>query len=336
MLSLVSCSKKEVNSEKIQQIVERYTTNELLNGSIIIANKDSIIYKRSGGFANIDTKAQITSSTHFPVASLTKQFTATAILLLQEKGKLSIDDKISNYVDVPSFAQPVTIKNLLNHTSGIPDYWQNNIKNNKDSIHEFLFNADSLLFSPNTDYSYSNTGYFLLGQIIESVSNETYGEFLKENIFIPLGMDNTFVYDEKEYDGATGYDENWDVNEYFATTADGGIISAIDDLLLWDIALSQNKLLPCDIKNKMFQPAVLENGAITKYGFGWEIGLNSISLFDHLTGKYDGIVTHSGGLTSFAAYNQFDTRNDTYIILLSNQLRPELMDLIGEINGELY
>ena len=328
--------KKQVETKKIQQIVERYTTNELLNGSIIIATKDSIIYKGSGGFANIETKTSITSSTYFPVASLTKQFTATAILLLHEKGKLSINDKISNYVDVPSFAQPVTIKNLLNHTSGIADYWQNKIENNNDSIHKFLFNTDSLLFSPNTDYSYSNTGYFLLGQIIESVSNETYGEFLKENIFNPLGMGNTFVYNEKEYDGATGYNENWDVNEYFATTADGGIISTIDDLLLWDIALSHNKLLPGDIKNKMFEPTILENGTTTKYGFGWEIGLNSISLFDHLTGKYEGIVTHSGGLTSFAAYNQFDTKNDTYIILLSNQLRPELMNLIGEINRELY
>ncbi len=335
-LNLVSCSQKQPNYANIQETVESFAANKLLNGSIIVANKDSIIYKGSFGYSNFKTKIEINSSSNFPIASLTKQFTATAIMMLHEREQLSIDDEISAYIDVPPIMQGLRIKNLLNHTSGLPDYWSNSIENNNDSIWKYIFQVDSLLFAPNTDFSYSNSGYFLLGQIIEVVSKVAYGEYLQENIFKPLGMNSTYLYDGNNYSGAIGYKTDWKIDEYFATTADGGIISTIDDLLIWDTSLSLNKLISVENRNIMFKPTELENGENSKYGFGWEVGLSEMSLFDHLSGKYKNIVSHTGGLSSFGAYNQFDTKNDVYVILLSNQLRLELMDLINEINSDLY
>lgn len=307
-LMLSSCSQELAKSEQIKTVVDSYTGNNLFNGSILIAHQDSLIYSASYGYANKETQTTISSSTLFPIASLTKQFTAAAILLLQEEGKLSIEDKIGKYVNVPSFMHEASIKNLLNHTAGIPDYWKNNIPNKEDSIYAYLFRCDSLRFSPNTNQEYSNSGYFLLGEIIEATSELSYQRYIKENIFIPLQMNNSFAYTGDSCARAIGYNLKGEIKESLATTADGSIISSVDDLLLWDRALSQNKLFPKAIKEKMFQAAVLENGTVTKNGFGWQCGLNNVSVFALLTGKYEGIVSHSGGLTSFAAYNQYDTQ----------------------------
>lgn len=336
VLNIVACTKENDQSDGIKKIVEQFASEKLINGSIIVANSDSILFKGSFGYANIETKDSICSSTPFPIASLTKQFTATAILILQENDKLSIDDKINNYIEIPDYMQFVTIKNLMNHTSGIPDYWQNNIENNYDSINKFLVNQDSLSFQPNTGYSYSNSGYFLLGKIIEAISDTTYSGFLQERIFKPIGMKNTFVYNGKDCNRAIGYNLKWGKNEYLATTADGGIISNIDDLQLWDKSLSTDNIIKSETRNLMFQQTELEDGTIISKGLGWEIGLSKVSLFDHLSGKYKGIISHTGGLSSFGAYNQYDTKNGLYIILLSNQLRPELMDLINKINKQIY
>jgi CubicO group peptidase (beta-lactamase class C family) len=322
---LTASSIGQTLNKNITEIIKKYGTDTLLNGSIIVAQKNNVIFKGSFGYANIKTKSKNTSTTLFPIASLTKQFTSTAIMILQENGKLSISDNISNYLEVPKSMQDVTIKNLMNHSSGIPDYWTNGIENNKDSILNFHFKHDTLLFSPNTNHRYCNSGYFLLGQIIKNVSGKTYGNFLKENIFDPIGMNNTFVYDGNEYKRAIGYDEKWNINDYLIKTGDGGIISTVDDMLLWDISLTENKILSKESKNSMFGPLKLENGKIINYGFGWDIDENNKD-----------IVSHTGWLASFGAYNQYDIENEYVIILLSNRILPELMDLIIEVNIELY
>lgn len=312
-------------SENLKSIVHQYSSDSLLNASVIIAQKDKILFQGSFGYKNFETREINSSSTRFPIASLTKQFTSTAILLLQENNKLSINDIIGDYIKLPELMKNIPIKNLMNHSSGIHDYWQNNIENNKDSIYKFLTNIDSLLFPLNTAYSYCNTAYFLLGQIIEKVSGKSYGDFLRENIFIPLGMKNTKVYDGKEIDRAIGYDEEWNKNDFLMTTGDGGIISTVEDLYLWDKALFENKILSSAIRDEMFSPLKLNNEKIINYGYGWDINENNSN-----------IVSHTGWLASFGAYNQFDKERAYYIILLSNQIRPELMDLINKVNGELY
>ena len=311
--------------ENIESIVEKYSLDSLLNGSILIAKGDKIIFQGSFGFKNFEKKEKNTLSTLFPIASLTKQFTSTAILLLQEKGKLSIEDKIGDYIQVPESMKDISIKNLMNHTSGIPDYWQNDIYNQKDSIYNFLNQKDTLQFTPNTKHRYCNSGYFLLGEIIESVSGKSYGDFLSEKIFKPLGMKNTFVNNGTAIDRAIGYDENWNRNDYLMTTADGGLMSTVEDIYFWDKALFENKLLRVGSKELMFKPSTLNNGNKVNYGFGWDINENN-----------NKIVSHTGWLASFGAYNQIDSETGYFLILLSNQIRPELMNLINDINKELY
>ncbi len=311
--------------ENLEAISEKYSSDSLLNGSILIAKGDELLFQGSFGFKNFKKKETNTVSTLFPIASITKQFTATAILKLQENEKLSIDDKISDHIMVPELMKNISIKNLMNHTSGIPDYWQNDIYNQIDSIYKYLNQTDTLQFAPNSKYRYSNSGYFLLGEIIESVSGKSYGEFLNEIIFKPLGMKNSFANCGTNIDRAIGYDEKWNRNDNLLTTADGGLISTIEDLYLWDIALFENDLLSIESKSFMFKPTILDNNKKINYGFGWDINENN-----------NNITSHTGWLASFGAYNQIDSETGFFLILLSNQIRPELMDLIDDLNEELY
>jgi len=315
----------QTQKENLELIVEKYTSDSLLNGSILIAKGDEILFQGSFGTKNLDKKENNSISTLFPIASLTKQFTSTAILKLQEDKKLTIDDKIGDYLDIPESMKKISIKNLMNHTSGIPDYWQNDVYNQKDSIFNFLAQKDSLEFILNSEHRYCNSGYFLLGELIEKVTVKSYAKFLSENIFTPLGMKSTFLNNGKQINRAIGYDENWNRNDYLMTTADGGLISTVEDLYLWDKALFENDLLNIESKELMFKPTILDNGKKVYYGFGWDI--NEIN---------NNIVSHTGWLASFGAYNQIDLKTGYFLILLSNQIRPELMNLINDINKELY
>lgn len=338
-ITILGCSDGPVTNESIQEIVEEYAANKNFNGSIIIADKDHIIYKGSFGYANTETKDEINSSTIFPIASLTKQFTATAIMILQERGMLNINDRIGNYIEVPSVMQGIPIKNLMNHTSGIFNYSENGVESNKDSILKFHNNCDTLYFKTNSQFHYCNSNYFFLGLLIEQVSGMNYNSFLSENIFKPSEMNNTFVYNGNEHKRAIGYDENGNKNDYLITTADGGILSTADDLLKWDIALTDNKIITNESKNKMIEPLALNNGEVNHYGFGWDLNSNSsTSVFNLLFGnnKNDKIVSHTGALAGFAAYNQYDTDKDIYFIILSNQKRPELFNLKDDVNKALY
>lgn len=323
-LSIINVAGQTLN-RNLESIVGKSSSDSLLNGSILIAKGNEILFQGSFGFKNLEKKEMNTLSTLFPIASLTKQFTSAAILKLQEDEKLTIDDKIGDYIDVPESMKGISIKNLMNHTSGIPDYWQNDIYNQEDSIYKFLNKHDKSQFAPNTEHRYCNTGYFLLGEIIESVTGKSYGEFLNESLFKPLGMKNTFVNKGTKIDRSIGYDESWNPNDYLMTTADGGIISTVEDLYLWDKALFENILLNINSKEQMFKPSILNNGNRVNYGFGWDINENN-----------DKITSHTGWLASFGAYNQIDSETGYFLILLSNQIRPELMDLINEINKELY
>jgi len=312
-------------TDSLRTIIEKYASDSLFDGSIIISQKEKVLYQGSFGYSNIETKDTITELTLFPIGSITKQFTATAIMILQEKGLLSINDKISNYMKVPSCMKEIQIKNFMNHTSGIYDYMENGIESNIDSILNFHYKNDTLFFSPNSKFFYCNSGYIFLGLLIESVSGESYSNFLNENIFEPLGMKNTFVFNGNRKSIASAYDENWNLKEKFISTADGGIISNIHDLLIWDRALSNNEILSDKSKKVMFEQSTLENGEKVNYGLGW-----------HINGENKNILFHAGKIATFGAYNQYDKGNDYYVILLTNRILPNLMKMLGDINKELY
>lgn len=323
--------------QKIDSLLNSLYSKEKINGNFLIAEKGKVIYSHSFGLANETTKDKLNENSIFELASCSKQFTAMAIMILKEKGKLSLDDKIIKYIPELSNYNGVTVRNLLNHTSGLPDYMElmdslfdkSNIATNKDIIQIFHKYQPTILFEPNTKYEYSNTGYALLASIIEKVSGLTYADYLSKTIFKPLKMKNTFVYSRrlspKKIDNyALGYVYSDSLKKYFlpdelketnmviwldGIVGDGTVNSTINDLLKWDRALYTNKLLTQEAMKEVFEVATLNDASKTKYGFGWVIDDNA---------DFGKISSHSGGWPGYVTYIERHITQDKTIIILQN------------------
>jgi CubicO group peptidase (beta-lactamase class C family) len=267
-------------------------------------------YTRTEGVTDLRTKARIDERTNFRLASFTKQFTAMAIMVLVHDGKLRYDETLAElFPDFPTYGKTITVRNLLNHTSGLPDYedlmeaaekakgpvWTPEKQIQDEEVLELLKKQESGKFAPGTSWSYSNSGYVVLGVIVAKVSRKPYGEFLNERIFAPLRMDHTIVYQKGKNEvvnRAFGHSKEGstlketDQSSTSATLGDGGIYSNLEDLAKWDGALRNHTLL----SEKEFQPALtsvklndgsephwpleanddnLHPGKPVSYGFGW-------------------------------------------------------------------
>lgn len=307
------------------------------NGNVLIAEHGKIVYKKSFGYSNFETKKLLNDKSMFEIASLSKQFTAIGILMLMEQGRLDLSDKLQKYF--PSLPyENVTIKNLLTHTSGLPDFmslfdkhWdKSRIASNADVITLLSEYKPPKLFNAGEQYEYSNTGYVLLGSIIEKVSGEAFGSFMKKNIFAPLKMKRTAVYhrrmstDKIRSNYAIGYAFNktlsqpalpdslneWRFVFYLdGVFGDGSISSSTADLLKWDRALYDNKLIKQVTLEEAYTPYKLVDGSLSNYGYGWELGFNST------TGKY---VYHAGHWPGYGAYSSRFIDKDKTIIVLRN------------------
>ncbi|HPH22627.1 MAG TPA: serine hydrolase domain-containing protein, partial [Chitinophagaceae bacterium] len=248
----------------IDSVVNNLFKSERFNGNILVAEKGNVLYNKSFGIANESTKELLNESSIFELASVSKQFTAMAIVILKEKGKLSYEDKISTFLPQLSNYKNVTIKHLLNHTGGLPDYMdlmdslfdKRKIATNKDIVDLFAKHNPKILFEPNTKWEYSNTGYAFLASIIEKVSGLSYGDYLQKAIFKPLEMNNTFVYTrrfapKKISNYAFGYIYSDSLKKYIlpdeleetkmviwldGIVGDGTVNSTVNDLLKWDRA----------------------------------------------------------------------------------------------------
>lgn len=323
--------------QKIDSLLNSLYSKEKINGNFLIAEKGKVIYSNSFGLANETTKEKLNANSIFELASCSKQFTAMAIMILKENGKLSLDDKIIKYIPELSDYNGVTIRNLLNHTSGLPDYMElmdtlfdkSKIANNKDIIQIFSKYQPKVLFEPNTKYEYSNTGYALLASIIEKASGLTYADYLSKTIFKPLKMENTFVYTRrlspKKIDNyALGYVYSDSLKKYClpddlketnmviwldGVVGDGTVNSTISDLLKWDRALYTNKLLTQKAMKEVFEVATLKDESKTKYGFGWGIDENA---------DFGKITSHSGGWPGYVTFIERHITNDKTIIILQN------------------
>lgn len=323
--------------QKIDSLLNSLYSKEKINGNFLIAEKGKVIYSHSFGLANETTKDKLNENSIFELASCSKQFTAMAIMILKENGKLSLDDKIIKYIPELSNYNGVTVRNLLNHTGGLPDYMElmdslfdkSNIATNRDIIQIFHKYQPTILFEPNTKYEYSNTGYALLASIIEKVSGLTYADYLSKTIFKPLKMKNTFVYSRrltpKKIDNyALGYVYSDSLKKYFlpdelketnmviwldGIVGDGTVNSTINDLLKWDRALYTNKLLTQEAMKEVFEVATLNDASKTKYGFGWVIDDNA---------DFGKISSHSGGWPGYVTYIERHITQDKTIIILQN------------------
>ena len=350
------------NDKKLDSLFSKLYSEKKFNGNILVAEKGKVVYEKALGIANEETKQKLTLNSIFELASVSKQFTAMGIVILKEKGKLNYADPIGKYIPELSFYKNVTIKNLLQHTSGLPDYmelldslliddsWDNKTKiaTNKDIISVYAKHKPKLLFQPNTKWEYSNTGYALLATIIEKVTGKTYGDFLKESIFLPLNMTNTFVYCRRlspkrieNYAFGYVYSDSLKKNilpDSFprldlmvycldGIVGDGTVNSNLEDLLKWDRALNTEKLVSRNSLTQIFSSGILNNKKQTDYGFGWSLE-NSKGF-----GK---IVKHSGGWPGYKTYIERHIDNYKTIIFLENNDNPRISNPINEIRNIIY
>jgi CubicO group peptidase (beta-lactamase class C family) len=317
-------------AEKIDAFLKKQTEANRFIGAALVARGDEIILSEGYGLADREEEIPNTSITRFRIGSLTKAFTALAIMQLQEQDKLNVDDPICGYIDdCPTAWDPVTIHHLLTHTSGIfnhtdlPDFRATDATPLAPSDAVQLVADQPLEFEPGSAWSYSNTGYLLLGLIIERVSGKTYETFLQENIFDPLGMADT-GYDHNRDDLATGYTNQFREADYLdmsAPFAAGGLYSTVEDLFRWVRAVQSDELVSTDTRKLIFtQHMPVEPGADLGYGYGWFYS----PLHDRLSWGHDGAIN------GFVSLIFFFPEEGVTSILLSNQedITP---GLIGEI-----
>jgi D-alanyl-D-alanine carboxypeptidase len=306
--------------------------------AVAVIRNHKVILQQGFGMANIEQNIPVTATTAYQLASTTKPFTAMAIMMLVEGGKVSLDEKAATYLSwLPQIYREVTVKQLLTHTSGVNrDLRRDNLDNfTEDEFRKRLAVAPPS-FTPGEKWEYSNTGYIILGMIIEIVSNKPYGEFLTARIFTPIGMNDTRYYEPpgKTKNRAIGYE--WQVDAYRATPyfpggfAAGGLISTVSDMVKWEIALDEQKLLKRSSIEQMRTPAKLKSGEVVSfrsggeqasYGFGW-----------FLT-SYRGhkVINHGGAISGFSSIiNHFVDDKMTVIVLCNSKLGE---DRIGQADA---
>ncbi len=323
--------------QRIDSLMKALYATHDFNGNVLVAEKGKILYNASFGVANETTKEQLTTHSIFETGSVSKQFTAMAIMILTEKGQLKLEDEIKVYLPELSNYKGITIRNLLHHTGGLLDYMEildslfdkSKIATNQDLIKIYSTAQPKVLFAPNSKFEYSNTGYALLGAIIEKVSGVSYGEYLNKSIFKPLKMSNTFVYNRrlhpkkiKNYalgyispDSLTGYilPDDFEETKFVVwldgIVGDGTVNTTVKDLLKWDRALYTNKLLSPAGMQELFEVGILNNKTKTAYAMGWEIEKFDI---------YSKLTRHGGSWPGYVAYIERHIENDKTIILLEN------------------
>lgn len=303
--------------------------------SVAITKHGKVVFEQGFGVKNLDSQTPVGPHTRFEIGSITKQFTAAAILQLKEQGKLSLSDPLGKYVPQYAAAKNVTIEQLLWQVSGIPDYVGVN-----DFVHIATTRRGSLAavlalvagkplqFAPGTKWAYSNTNYYLLGHVVEVASGMPWDTYVRTHIFAPANMtDSTFMKDERGIaDMATGYAQEkggFSPAPPFTgwTGAAGAIVSTAVDLAKWDHALLAGKLISAADLQLMTHPGHLRDGKSTGYGFGWEIGARDATAR----------IAHSGGTFGFAAQNDVYPKLGEAIVVLQNSSDASPNVISGEV-----
>ena len=338
--------------EKIDSVVSSWYTNNEFNGNILIAEKGNIIFNKSYGKANEETGEMLNENSQFELASMSKQFTATAIMILKERNQLSLDDPITIYFPELVNYNKVTIKNLLNHTGGLQHFEEKyyeikdkNLTINNEDVINFL-KVTYPLFETNSQFEYCNTGYLLLGQIIEKVSGKKLNEFLSENIFEKLGMSRTkivngnidfkminnyafgYVYDYKN-DKWIQSDIHPDTEKYVRVYKIlQRVNSTVIDLLKWRNSIDNYQILTKNSIEEMQTPNLLNNNMTTNYGYGLQI------IVHEPTQKK--IIQHGGDVPGYKLNLIKIPEDDITIIILTNRTYYEILFPYNTILNTLY
>lgn len=305
---------------------EYYPKADGPGAAVLIAKKGKVIYQKAIGMADMELNVPLRPDHVFRIGSVTKQFTAAAILRLAEEGKLALEDDLTKFIpDYPTQGKRITVEQLLNHTSGIKSYtnmeeWDAQTRRKDFTPAELVdyFKNQPMEFEPGEDWNYNNSGYILLGVIIEKVTGKTYAGYIEEQFFKPLGMKNSYYGDVQPLikNRADGYSQDGPNGgyvhaEYLSMTqpyAAGSLLSTVEDLYLWTKAVHSGKVLKPESMKRAFTPHVLPNGYDTRYGYGWQIG--------NLLGTTT--VEHGGGINGFLSTLLYVPGEDVCVAMLSN------------------
>ncbi|HUR67125.1 MAG TPA: serine hydrolase [Chitinophagaceae bacterium] len=346
-------AQKDIRSAQLDSLFTSLYKQQKFFGNVLIAEKGKVLYQGSFGKANEETGADLNAESIFELASVSKQFTAMGIMLLKKEGKLSYDDSLRHFF--PELPYPnITVRQLLHHTSGLPDYM--NLMMGNCQPGKYATNADMIAmlakyklradFNPGERWAYSNTGYAILASIIEKVSGKTYPEFLEKNIFKPLDMKRTLVYrrrfEKRKLDNyAYGYGPLSSTKKYLlpdddsavsklvtcldGIMGDGTVNSTTNDLLKWDRALYTEKLVSKEMRDEAFEPGVLKSGVRTTYGFGW--GTTTLETIGR-------VLNHTGGWPGYNTIIERHLDSEKVIIILRNHETE--VQMLQKIRNILY
>ena len=322
ILLLAGCNMN--NEKEIDKIFADYNRNDLPGAAVMVAQDGDIIFEKGYGLANVEKKIPVTVETNFRLASVTKQFTAMSILMLIERGQLKFETTLTDlFPEFPSFGKKITIKNLLQHTSGLIDYEDlipdsTTVQVKDKDVLAMTMKTDSTYFRPGSKHQYSNTGYAILAIIIEKISGKPYRDFVKENIFDPLGMNNTLAFEKNinevknrayGYKITNGIPEFADQSITSAVLGDGGIYSSVIDLYKWDQALYTEKLIGRKYLDDSWTNGVTTSGVEFLYGYGWRLE----------TYKTNKVVYHTGSTRGFRNIIYRVPAKHFTIIILTNR-----------------
>jgi len=296
-------------SLKLDSVFNRFNKRQDFHGSVLVAKNGKLIFSKQYGYADFSKRIKLDNNYTFQLASVSKQFTAASILILFEKGLLKLDDKVTKYY--PDFPyEDITIKHLLNHTSGLPQYFwlaEHEWKNDKAPTNTEMMKmmAEYKLpryFKSGSRFDYSNTGYFVLASLVEKISKKSYRNFVEEHIFKPLDMKNSYIY-RFEQDGIEdnqlyGYRiyRGWrhikipgTVND--AITGDKNVYSTVDDLFKWINGLNAGKIISKNTLDQMYSKGETKYGKKVPYGFGFRIDDKDLEKVVYHYGKWNGFST---------------------------------------------
>lgn len=291
-------------------------------GVFLVSQKGKSIYRKAFGKANLELSANMTPENVFQIGSMTKQFTAIAILILEQQGKLKVNDPVSKYISDYPNGDKISLHQLLTHTSGIKDFTKMKSlssiaqKDMEPKAMVDFFKNEPVDFAPGEKFDYNNSGYVVLGYIIELTSGDTYENFIKKNIFDKAGMINSYYASDRKVipKRAYGYHKkeqgfvNKTVISFSVPFSSGSLMSTADDMLKWQQALNQNIVLTSQETQKAFQKYTLNNGEAFTYGYGWHL--------KDINGTPD--REHGGSVFGFKSMGVYIPEEDIYVIGLSN------------------
>lgn len=320
----------QTSTKQIDSVYTYLYQTHQFNGTVLYAEKGKVLYKKAFGITDISTQKPLTTASSFNLASISKQFFAMGIMLLADAGKLSFDDPVIKYIPELPYTN-VTLRQMLTHTSGIPEYFDVFTKyrgtldtlTNEGLVKLFARIKPAPDFEPGTKWNYCNSNYVLLGAVISRVAKQPVEDFLKQRIFKPLGMKNTYVYNVLMpaipanhvlgFEEVDGVQKLADLTNADGVMGDGNIYSSVEDLFIWEQSLYNSPLVKKEILQQAFTPVKLTNDSTYNYGFGWAVV------------KPGEAYSHTGGWMGFKNLIYRDVKNNrTIIVLGSNTLSEDI------------